>query len=193
MRTNSKGKRRKGVGANLVNWLNGEAENYHGKPTKASRARIEALVAAIKKGSEMLVAADEEDPEADLFDFMPRHLSTMTQEIQELLNDYPKWPLVEVSYCDRRAVLSISDGSGPGRALGEQVAAWDIATLTNERRLDSVRQCLCGRWFIALRADQASCSPTCRHKTYEQTDAFKVKRRQYMRNYYRLKQSGKVK
>jgi hypothetical protein len=147
----------------------------------------------INEAAAMLVASDLENPNRDFFDGTPETFRVQLARIQAILNDYPKWPTVEIAYRGMAAVLHFSDTNGAGRALGEQLAVWDITALAETGRSYFVRQCQCGRWFLARRADQKSCSPGCRHRTYEQTVSFKAKRREYMRDYYKLKQSGKVK
>ncbi len=180
----------------LLHWLNcelGSDQLYLGKPTKASRARVTRLLREINEASAMLTAFDRENPEFDFFDNEEKALGLRFKRIQALLDDYPKWPTVEVAYEGMRAVLRISDASGRGRPLGEQLAVWSIIHSTGLDQLEMVRQCRCEKWYFARRADQKACSAGCRHKIYEQTDAFKAKRRVYMRDYYKLKQSGKVK
>ena len=180
----------------LLWWLNnamGKDQGYLGKPTKASRARVCHLLREINETSAMLAASDAENPDFDFFDFEHETISPRIHHIQELLDDYPKWPSIGIAYKDMAAVLNIEDASGRGRPLGEQLAIWDIVRLTNSGDLKRVRQCECAKWYYATRAEQKACSARCRHKTYEQTEAFKAKRRVYMRDYYRLKQSGKVK
>jgi hypothetical protein len=65
--------------------------------------------------------------------------------------------------------------------------------LADDGALSLIRQCACENWFYAKRADQTACSTKCRHMKYEQTESFKAMRRKYMREYYALKKSGKVK
>lgn len=181
----------------LLRWLNSELrhnEGYLGKPTKASRNRVAKLLTEINETSAMLAASDSEEPHFDFFDFEHKTIGPRVRRIQALLDEYPKWPRVEIAYKEMAAVLSISDATGGGRrSLGEQLTVWDITRLTESGQLERVRQCRCERWYFAQRIDQKACSAVCRHKTYEQTDSFKAKRRTYMRDYYKLKQSGKVK
>ena len=77
--------------------------------------------------------------------------------------------------------------------IGESLAAHSLCEIAYRRELDRLRTCLCGTWFFASRVDQRSCSAACRKSKHQQTDAFKEKRRIYMREYYKLKNSGKVK
>ena len=76
---------------------------------------------------------------------------------------------------------------------GESLAAHSIVRLHTAGLLDRIRQCVCERWFFARFRNQKSCSAVCRHTAYEKSDDFKRKRREYMRRYYLLKQSRKVK
>jgi hypothetical protein len=180
----------------LLWWLNnltGDDQGPLGKATKASRARVSHLLREINETSAMLATADVETPDFDFFDFEHQTISPRVHHIQQLLDDYPKWPSVEIAYKDDATVLNIEDGSGRGRPLGEQLAVWDIVRLTNSGDLKRVRQCECAKWYYAKRPEQRACSARCRHKIYEQTDHFKANRRKYMREYYALKQSGKVK
>ena len=48
-----------------------------------------------------------------------------------------------------------------------------------------------GKWFFAKRHDQKAHNAICRHKAYEQTDAYKAMRRAYMSNYYNLNEQRK--
>ncbi len=62
-----------------------------------------------------------------------------------------------------------------------------------EGDLHRVRQCVCGVWFYAPRADQLVHSAKCRQKKYQDTDEYRQERRAYMKKYYELKKSGNVK
>jgi hypothetical protein len=46
---------------------------------------------------------------------------------------------------------------------------------------------------LQLRLANHGSAPACRKNRHQQTDAYKGKRRAYMRGYYKLKISGKVK
>jgi hypothetical protein len=164
-----------------------------GKPTKASRNRVSHLLREINETAALLEAVEAEDPDFDFFDREHETISPRIEHIQELLDKYPKRPTIEIADADTAPVLRIEDASGSGRPLGEQLAVWDIIRLTNFGDLEKVRQCGCAKWYYAKRTEQKACSARCRHKTYEQTEAFKQNRREYMRKYYALKNSGKVK
>jgi hypothetical protein len=75
----------------------------------------------------------------------------------------------------------------------EAAALLNLLRLAETKELPRVRKCHCGRWFLARKSDQEFCSTRCRQKAFSATGKFKQRRRAYMRNYYRLKKSGKVK
>jgi hypothetical protein len=167
---------------NLLVWLNWDLpKRYYTRP---ARDRIEALIAALQ--------------------LLIRHrgpLRTMLRRsevlhsvdmVQRASDRYPSWPVL---MWDRNHNLSFgNDFRGMKEARSEEAeAALAAMRLAEVNELIWLRQCLCGRWFFACRKTQKSCSPTCRHKLYEQTDRFKSNRRKYMKRYYRLKRSGKVK
>ncbi len=57
-----------------------------------------------------------------------------------------------------------------------------------------IRKCKqCSSWFFARFPPQEFCKTSCRVKHFTGTEEFKKKRRDYMRDYYSLQKSGKVK
>jgi hypothetical protein len=168
-------------------------EDYLGKPTKASRRRVELILSKTSECSARLTRFDLEHPDFDFFDFPIPEISEDIADIQRLIDEFVQTPILEIAYHDERAVLYVDYALGARRPLGEQLAVRGIIGLIQTRRLALLRQCECKTWFFARKIDQKACSPTCRHRAYEQTEAFKANRRLYMRKYYALKQSGKVK
>jgi hypothetical protein len=165
---------------------------YYGKRTIASRRRVVGLLQAINRATAMLDSAVEIEPDRNYWTDAPKDLREALEEIDDILAEYPMRPTVEISGKYGDGGLHFDHANGSSRPLGEQLAVWDITTLAQKKMLERVRECMCGEWFFARRKDKTACSAICRHKTYEQSERFKVQRRQYMRNYYKLKQSGKV-
>jgi len=178
----------------VIDWLNGvERKTYYSRPeprknknTKASRARIKDLLSAIQE----LKAALAKIPDYRYGETRCREAEKLEEEISARLYDYPLVPFIIPEdggylFGDRIVVGS--------RAIGESLAALNIVELVNMNLVDRISSCLCGRYFFARLPKQSFCSATCRHKGYEQTEAFKAQRREYMRKYYKLKTSGKVK
>jgi hypothetical protein len=181
----------------LLLWLNQDpvpAEiAYMGKPTKPSRLRVLSLVKAIDVATKALSEATALEPIRNYWTNPPKALNRAMNKVDDILAHYPSRPAVEISGQYGQGGLFFShslDGVGP---LGERLAVSELLQLAEKKRLPFLQQCACQKWFLAKRPDQRACSPTCRHKKYEQTEAFKTKRREYMREYYALKNSGKVK
>jgi len=81
---------------------------------------------------------------------------------------------------------------GRGATESECVVAEHVVTCARGGTLDRVRQCCCGKWFFAIRRGQKFHISRCRHRQYEQTEAFKERRRLYMCWYYAMYQSAKA-
>jgi hypothetical protein len=75
----------------------------------------------------------------------------------------------------------------------EAEAASFIISLASVRLLERLRACICGKWFFGRTFTQRFCSPTCRIRHFKSSEEWKAHRRKYMRDYYQLKKSGKVK
>ncbi len=166
---------------------------HYGKRTKASRQRVITLLGAIKNTNALLAASVDAESARNYWTDPPKEIGKSLEHIGEILAEYPLYPTVEIGDKHGDGGLHFDHATGGSRwPVGEQLAVWDITTLAELKRLDLVRECPCGQWFFARRKDQTACGPTCRHKKYEQTEAFKAQRRAYMRSYYALKKTGKV-
>src|ERR1019366_7258318 len=166
--------------ANVVVWLNGQQAEHNGKNTGASRRRIEDLIDCIRE----TLAEIDKNQDRDLISFPGKELSRLMNELDLRIGEYQLEPSCYID-CDNKLFI---DEAVIGRVPpGESVAAHGVFELMKQGLLDRIRLCTGGRWFFARFAHQKSCSAACRHKIYEQSDEFKVKRRAYMRNYYRLK------
>lgn len=177
-------------GANIASWLNG-----HGpKNSAASRKRIEGLLDNLRKVLAILATVPS-DFDWDNAGFgrnppVPNSFEESTLELANRLQDYPTCPFF---WADVGRQWYIEDGVWGGRPPGESVAAHSIIEIAKAGLLDRINRCDCGKWYFARFRHQRSCSAICRRNLYEKTEKFKAKRRKYMRKYYRLKNSGKVK
>ena len=82
------------------------------------------------------------------------------------------------------------------KTMGDATMVRVLCTLADEGALSRLRHCAssdCGRWFMADRGNKEFCSVKCRRRHQGTSEAFKAKRRDYMRDYYALQHSGKVK
>jgi hypothetical protein len=163
----------------LVRWLNDERNSG-----EECGPVIDLMILITKT-----LTAVEQTPKRALLRPLPRRVARLLEELNTRLENYPRVP-----------ALLIENGAwnfetypwGERPALEALVAGW-LVRLASEHLLDRVRRCICQRWFFAERNNRKSCSPKCRHKLYERTEEYKQARREYMRKYYRLKISGKVK
>jgi hypothetical protein len=62
-----------------------------------------------------------------------------------------------------------------------------VLEMTETGELERVRQCICGKWFLAESAKKRVCSNTCRLQKFKQrhSEQFKRERKEYMRTYRR--------
>jgi hypothetical protein len=121
----------------------------------------------------------------------PKGFNELDTELYNRLKDYITYPAFTTGVWGNE--WEIEDAVCGKRPAGESVAAHSIIELAKRGLLDRLHQCDCGKWYFARFAHQRSCSVACRRRVYEKTEKFKSKRRKYMRKYYRLKNSGKVK
>jgi hypothetical protein len=196
----TKRQKSKGRANDLLCWLNQKwlpnqtHSTTYGRNSKASGTRILALVEAIRRADNLLASAAKQEPRRNFWTNPPKRVANAVSEIQRILDCYPIWPSVEIGVVDGTSGLHFDEiMNGGDWPSGEQIAIWEIVRLAQERKLSLLRKCGCELWFLAQRQDQQFCSAACRHRAYEQTEAYKAKRRDYMKQYYQLKNSGKVK
>ena len=177
-------------GIRITAWLNGSGP----KNSAPSRKRIKELLDNLRKVLAIIarVPSDFDWDNAGYagHDPIPESFEELTVELAKRLQEYPTCPFFWV---DVGRQWYIEDGVWGKRPAGESVAAHGIVEIARAGLLDRVNRCDCGNWFFARFRHQRSCSASCRRNLYEKTEAFKAKRRKYMRKYYRLKSSGKVK
>ena len=179
----------------VTDWLNGEEHKYRGKNSRASRRRILDLIDCIRETVATIEAEPlyKGEPRWDLIKRpFTRKLVKLTNELNARIAEYPLLPTFSVSF-ERKDDWDFDDVICGNVPIGESLAAHGVMELARQRLFDRIRCCICGRWFFARFMHQRSCSGKCRHKNYEQSEEFKENRRKYMRNYYKLKTSGKVK
>jgi hypothetical protein len=170
--------------ANLVQWLNGEAD--FGKSTKPSRSRVLSFMSLFQD----VMKAIESAPSGDLISYPTPRLNTLMNKLNRQLDEYPTY---FGFYIDCGREWALENGVVGGRfSAGESIAMHGAIELAKLNLLSRVENCRCGRWFFARFRHQHFCSKKCRKKQNESSEQFKAARREYMRRYYRLKQSGKV-
>jgi hypothetical protein len=167
----------------LVDWLNQESPDDHGKNTRASRVRVLELRSAIERVSDFIAPRKRS----------PEEVRTSQKKIKDAARRYPMVPTVEIRAASGKGKWNFHKPSTPGISYGESRAVWRLFELAKTGEFHLLRECACGRWFLAKRKDQRGCCPAHSRKAYEKTEEFKAYRRDFMREYYALKKSGKVK
>ena len=171
---------------NVLEWLNDELprEEY----SKFGKARIASLVDA-------LIHLCRESRKRYRNRSGDKELHHWAVKVNELIERYPSCKIVgwdppyhRLSFGDDFSTLKLRGATESEAAVAH--CAIDLAELD---ALEGLIRCRCGGWFFARQRNQQSCCAICRHKLYEQTDAFKAKRRAYMKEYNRLQASGRVK
>jgi hypothetical protein len=82
------------------------------------------------------------------------------------------------------------------KTLGKASMIQVLCTLADDGALSRLRHCGssdCGRWFMADRRNKEFCSVKCRRRHQASSEEFKAKRREYMKQNYRLQRSTNVK
>ena len=94
-------------------------------------------------------------------------------------------------YEGKRITWSLAEES-PLALIGQQLG-W-ILELIEEARCSKINNAsTAGKWYFARFDHQEFCSNECRGKNHSRSDAFRQRRRKYMREYYRSRNSGKTK
>jgi hypothetical protein len=171
---------------NVLMWLNNELPRN--SYSQVGRRRIVDLLDATKR---LLDLTNRAGRQGHGIKRWSKELIRCATWVNERIHQYPASPIV--MWSPKGSLTFGEDFSVRPRIEDEAATAHCILGLAEANVLARVCQCACGRWFFARSKNQRSCSATCRHRLYEQTDAFKTKRREYMRRYARLKRSGKVK
>jgi hypothetical protein len=173
--------------SNLVSCLNAEDVSGRGRSSKASRTRVLDFMDNVRDVFDAIEAA----PSWDLINHPTQRLNRAMDRLNTRLDAYPS---TSVFYINWGREWVFDDDAVSGRhPTGESLAIHGVIELAKLHLLQRVNQCKCGRWFFAKFAHQRFCTQRCRKKHHESSEAFKATRREYMRRYYRLKVSGKVK
>jgi hypothetical protein len=120
----------------------------------------------------------------------PDEMNSVRKALKDLNRQFAKYPSVDQ--------LS-ENGTFYIKAMSKKIPPLEISVVHAIRELvaqgliQRFRQCpSCEELFYATRANQTSCSPTCRHDKYEQTEEFKQKNRERAhRNYWLHKEMSK--
>jgi hypothetical protein len=160
------------AGTNLSNWLN----SIHGGKEK------EFVLGLLKVAREAEIAGRT----SAVCKYLARVELNPALEFEPEMGFWKSWNVAEDSTLRNRKteIESWWKPFGTGDAI---IATLD---LLQQRLVDRIRQCDCGSWFHARFAHSRYCSSQCQQVYGSKTDAFKARRRNYMRDYLRARKKA---
>lgn len=203
----------KSPGSLLCGWLNGNVADYvnSGRPqdewTAESHGRVLACVDLVKRIHSLIKERDAllNDAYDAPYDHRPgmreqgyskrEMVKDLLLKLGEQFSHYPVQYYPEEESDELGGSRIVLQPQYPAEEFpgGEVMAIVQVQDLISSGIFEELQQCsVCSTWFMMARSDQQTCSARCRHKLYEKTPEAQAKRREYMRGYYRLKKSGKV-
>jgi hypothetical protein len=113
---------------------------------------------------------------------------TLRDRLNRQLRSYLQFPQVRLAADLRSFIIFETEGSA---LYSEHMVIDALGGLLREGLLERVRRCRrCSRWYFAKKQDSKYCRRQCQTMTTEES---REKKRVYMKSYYRLKKTGKVK
>jgi hypothetical protein len=170
----------------LLACLNGESVGDL-RAGAASRRRVVDFIDNVRE----VLEAIEQAPSWDLINNPTRRMQRLMTELNARLDEYPTSVMFYINH-GRQWVFD-PGALAVGHPALESIAVHNVIELARTGNLARLTTCKCGRWFFSKFSHQRFCSLRCRKKHQESSGEFKAARRVYMRNYYRLKMSGRVK
>jgi len=151
--------------------------------------------------------SEDEVEEDEIAENMVERLEEMSDEFNRLISRcqiYPhlmdtdfygagwtfRWDLVRAP---RKQLHDTNKRFDPSLPIDDLDALLAIVRLAQWNMLSRLRHCHCKRWYFERIPNQQFCSAKCRQLMFSKSEKFRAHRREYMRRYYRLKTSGKVK
>lgn len=178
----------------LVELLNGDAL------TAVSKERVERMIHLFRmqKGYESQIfnriRSKGKAAKADsIIDLLIDSAIDANSELNDMLLQYAVIPQVH-PVAEAPTLYFLPGGSNCSAEKQSEVGAvMSAVQLAQRDQIQNVRECSCGRYFVAGRVDQNYCSVKCRVKAHQSSEEFKAKRREADRTRYRLHKEGKVK
>jgi hypothetical protein len=150
--------------------------------------RLSGLLSQFKLTQQMC----KEDARGLTASIVNRKRDKALAELNRLVYQYTMRPVC--TFSQNYGLIVAYRHTAPRRAqVTEAEAASLIVELAMAGLLERLRTCGCGKWFCGRTSTQRFCSATCRIRHFKSSEEWKAHRRKYMREYYRLQLSGKVK
>ena len=116
------------------------------------------------------------------------------QRVNEALANFAFAPQIDLQELEDGKRVSWSLITEDNRIVIPPVQVRWLVQLIDQGAILKIRSCQqCTSWFFARFSHQVFCKNSCRTKHLAGSPKYKEKRRKYMRGYYKLKTSGKVK
>jgi hypothetical protein len=74
---------------------------------------------------------------------------------------------------------------GAPSKIQEAFMVYNLVCIAQAETIDRIRQCKCGKWFLAMRTDKHFCGEDCRKKFHVPTEEQRKNRREWNREYQR--------
>jgi len=169
-----------------------------------SKTRIERIIQlfrGLKEYQALISISVREKAVSAITEAYMHTLLDMSAQLNRLLSQYavipqiqPLWPEPHHYFLPADAFSPPTDSMKRIEAKQAEVGAvLTIVQLAQRNKLQDVKECLCGMYFLAGRIDQNYCSVKCRVKAHQSSDEFKEERRRADRARYRMHRDGKVK
>jgi hypothetical protein len=116
------------------------------------------------------------------------------QKVNEALANFAFAPQIDLHDLEDGKRVSWTLITEDNRIVIPTVQVRWLVQLIEQGAILKIRRCKqCTSWFFAHFSHQEFCKTSCRITHFAASEKFKEKRRKYMRDYYRLQRSGKVK
>lgn len=169
-----------------------------------SKTRIERVIQlfrGLKEYQALISVRVREQADSAVTEAYMLTLLDMSGQLNRLLSQYavipqiqPLWPEPHHYFLPADTFSLPTDSMKRIEAKQAEVGAvLTIVQLAQRNKLQDVKKCLCGNYFLAGRIDQNYCSVKCRVKAHQSSEEFKAKRREADRKRYRLHVDGKIK
>jgi hypothetical protein len=173
------------ISEELVETLNGN------KLPAANKTRLIRVIQLLKRRQEVISQVRPEPGDLERSRAFLEQFVRDAFELNEMLLRYNVSPQIDLYALTPRVSYWPPDLSKCSRAeVEENMAVMRSLQLGERDELDSVRDCKCGKFFLATRIDQQYCSAACRVKSHQSSEEFKAKRRKADRDRYKLHQRG---
>jgi hypothetical protein len=170
----------------LIRWLNEKTVEE-----KEERRRVRAFLALMQDAQRL---AQEIDALPNTT-YPPRSAFEREFQLDRKINGFLKnYPVVQnVRLYPPRVVTDLELLKGSKQQIQELGHIQTILRMAEGRSITDIRECNCGKLFMARSSLTRFCSPDCRIAFWENSEERKQRKRERAREYYMLHKAGIVK